>query len=640
LRNGRPLSEILAQSGARFLASDSKCRTVDPPSYLHDPGRDLVAELRDIHASPRDARRPVLMATGIYGSAKTELLQRALDAIPPAGPTLDVARVFITFDYDTQDALEPGGRDRFNAALLLRVFHAALTTLGPKLDFYHFLRNAHWEQFIDAATYLTPLADALGVQTLAVAVDKITNGVRDHMPTRADLETQTVTQLCDLFRWADIKREHLAAAPRGADDEATTAAVVIPILSCLYPRHARAAQRSDSDRTLLWLQADLAPCVSGRVHRVDPSSRPAVAARLLELSNRQQYAACGGHVLCAKVCAEVAEVPTSPDEEWDWLKACASIMTRDLSLKSCGRGLATMMAQAVSGMTFSELQKRHGDAAAPLDPFFPSESSVANLPLAVALSPNVFGQRSSLLDLEASPLIEAFRLWRKAATDALQQPNEEGMRKQFEQVVARGLVLRWAAFLAPTPPTPTQPAPPAPPPSVAFCAGRGAYLDPDGSLCWIELSDVAVCEPFTYVHGEVRTFPPPGGIPRSTPALVSAAATNPAVVSGGCVTVSSLPRPFEGFRHVYFTVRSHRSASPDAGGLGRLMPTDAPCLHVFWTPRSYTPEPSALEALLRKLRSSRGGAAAIGPCFDVVAFVNVQDCLTPSLAWTLTCADF
>jgi hypothetical protein len=114
--------------------------------------------------------------------------------------------------------------------------------------------------------------------------------------------------------------------------------------------------------------------VSGRVHRLDPSSRPAVAARLRELSDRQEYAACGGHFLYAKVCAVAAEVETSPDddddEECDWLEACTYMLTYDLSLKSCGRGLATMVAQVVSGMTFSELQKRHGDAAAPLDPFF------------------------------------------------------------------------------------------------------------------------------------------------------------------------------------------------------------------------------------------------------------------------------
>jgi hypothetical protein len=297
-----------------------------------------------------------------------------------------------------------------------------------------------------------------------------------------------------------------------------------------------------------------------------------------------------------------------------------------------------MVAQVVSGMTFSELQKRHGDAAVPLDPFFSSDSSAASLPLAVVLSPRVFPE-SRIWDLEASPLTEAFRAWRKAADDALERTSEEGMCKQFEQVVARGLVLRWAAFLAPTPPTPTQPTPPAPPSSVAFCAGRGAYLDPAGTLCWIELSDVAVCEPFTYVHVEARTFPPPGGIAPDSHTVASAAATSP-VVSGGYATVSSLPLPFEGFSHVYFTVRSHQFAS-DADALERLMPSDAPCIHVFWTPRPYTPEPSAVEALLRKLRSSRGGgAAASGPCVDIVAFVNIQDCFTPSLAWTLTCAGF
>jgi hypothetical protein len=112
------------------------------------------------------------------------------------------------------------------------------------------------------------------------------------------------------------------------------------------------------------------------------------------------------------------------------------------------------------------------------------------------------------------------------------------------------------------------------------------------------------------------------------------------VEGGGCAAVSALPRPFEGFNHVYFTVRSHQFAS-DADALARLvpaMPSDAPCIHVFWTPRPYTPEPLVVEALLRKLRPSRGDGAASGSCLDIVAWVNVQDRLTPSLAWTLACA--
>jgi hypothetical protein len=141
------------------------------------------------------------------------------------------------------------------------------------------------------------------------------------------------------------------------------------------------------------------------------------------------------------------------------------------------------------------------------------------------------------------------------------------------------------------------------------------------------------------------TFPPPGGIARNTYTMytvVSASSANPVVTGGGCVTVPSLPLPFAEFNHVYFTVRSHQFADADA--LERqmpVMPTDAPCIHLFWTPRPYAPEPSALDALLRKLRASRGdGAVTCGSCVDIVAFVNVQDCLTPSLAWTLTCAGF
>jgi hypothetical protein len=643
LRNGRPLNEILAQRGARFLASDPRFGTVGTFLYFHDADHDMVAQLRDIHACSTDGRRPVLMTTGIFGTGKTILLLRALDAIPPAGPTLDVARVYITFDFATGNALKPGGRYRFNAALLLRVFHAALTTLGPYVYFREFLDNADWAKFVDAAKYLPLLADALGVQTLAIAVDRITSGVRHQAPSGTDLEAQTVTQLCDLFKWADIKRVQQAAAPRGADDEAATPAVVIPILSCLYPRCARAAQRSDNDRPLLWLQAGLAPSLDEVANRVDPPSRPNLSARLLELSYRQQYASCGGHFrLCPAVCWTVAQAETSPERVRDRLKGAVDVLANQLTLKVPSE-FATMVAQAVSGMTFTELQKRHGHDAAPLDAFFPSDSSAANLPLAVVLSPSVQSSMRSFRDV--SPMTKAFEQWTEAADDALQQASSEGMRKAFEAMVVHGMALRWAAFLALTPPTLTQPTPPAPPPSVGFCAGRGAYLDPAGTLCWIELSNVAVCEPCTYqfVTGRLA-FPPPGGTKRATYALTAASVTHPVIEDGGSVAVSSLPRPFESSGHVYFTVRSHKFAS-DAGGLERLvqtLPSDAPCIHLLWTPRPYTPEPSIVDALLRKLRSSRGGggAAAVGPPLDIVAFVNVQDCLTPSLAWTLTCAGF
>jgi hypothetical protein len=636
LRDGRPLNEILSRNGDQFLASNPRFRTIRRSLYFHNAGRDLVAELRDIHTCPQDARRPVLMTTGMFGTGKTVLLLRALAAIPPAGPTLDVARVYITFDSTTRDTLHPGGRNCFNAALLLRVFHAALTTLGPDVDFMKFLDGANWRTFIDPAKYLPLLADALGVQTLAIAVDRITNGVRHQASSWTDLEAQTVTQLCDLFRWADIKRVQQPPSPRGgADEEAATAAVVIPILSCMHPRYARAAQRSDNDRTLMWLHADLAPCVNELVAHV---SRPLVAARFGELSYRQQYAACGGHFrLCAEVYVRVADPKASPELVRRALKLEVDMLVTCLTHNSYDRGLAMMVAQAIGGMTFRELQERHGDAAAALlDPFFQSDTVASNIPLAVVLSPRVWSPWRV-----PRPLDEVFDLWRDVAAEASQQTTVEGMRKSFGLMIAHGLALRWAAFLAPTPPTTLRPTPPAPPPSVAFCAGRGAYLDPAGTLCWIELSDVAVCEPCTCIQVAAGTFPPPGGIAPNTYTLTSAAATMTGVGGGGCVAVSVLPPPFEEFNHVYFTVRSHQSAS-DADALARLvpaMPNDAPCLHVFWTPRPYTPEPLAVEALLRRLRSSRvDGAAATPRCVDVVAWVNVQDCLTPSLAWTLACA--
>jgi hypothetical protein len=330
LRDGRPLDENLTQRGARFLASNPSFRTVQPSLYFHNVGRDLVAELRDIHACPRDARRPVLMTAGICGIGKTVLLLRALDAIPPAGPTLDVARMYITFDSTTAAWLQPAGRDCFNAALLLRAFHAALTTLGPNLTFMTFLDNADWVKFVDPAKYLPLLADALGVQTLAIAVDKITSGLRDHMPSGTDLEAQTVTQLCDLFRWADIRRAPQADASQGADGEATTAAAVIPILSCMDPRYARAAQRSDDDRTLMWLQTDLAPSLDEVADRVDRSSR--LATRLREVFYRQLYAACSGHFrLCASVHSRAGDSKVSRSALRDAFKREVDVLANHLA---------------------------------------------------------------------------------------------------------------------------------------------------------------------------------------------------------------------------------------------------------------------------------------------------------------------
>jgi hypothetical protein len=300
-------------------------------------------------------------------------------------------------------------------------------------------------------------------------------------------------------------------------------------------------------------------------------------------------------------------------------------------------GLATMVAQAVCGMPFKELHRRHRNATAPLDPFYQHDDAASNLPLAVALSPSLFG-KNGLKEMPSTPLIEAFLVWRDAANDALQQTNDEGMRKVFEEVVTHGLALRWAAYLAP--PRAHRP---------VFCAaGKGAYLDAADKLCWIKLTDVNVCEPCKHVEG--KPFPPPGGIIPNTYTLASSA-TNPGVEGGGCVAVSSRRSLFKGFNHMYFTVQMKRTVTQSnsrfASYGGKLkevmqsMPSDAPCIHLYWTPRRYDPNDDTLTTLLKEIRSSRGGdAAASGSCLDVVAHVNVEDCLTPSLAWTLTCAGF
>jgi hypothetical protein len=411
----------------------------------------------------------------------------------------------------------------------------------------------------------------------------------------------------------------------------TTAAGVIPVLSCYYPRYARAAE-SSSGRELVSLQVDLAPCVNDIIkHRPDLEQR---FNNELNIYYRQQYAACGGHfLLCAIVCTEVAKDQTSPDAVRDAVNRQVDKLMDQLA--ACGPGFVTMVAQAVSGMTFKELQDRHGDAAAPLDPFFQSENSASNLPLNAALSEHVWKK----VYRDRSPVHAAFDRWKTAGHDAMQQTSNEGMRKVFEAVVAHGLALRWAAFLEPSPLIDVKLFPP------GFCAaGKGAYLDAADKLCWIELCQVAVCEACALVAG--TTFPPPGGLTRNEYTLATDT-NNPVVEGGGCVSVSSLPDPFERVNHMYFTVQMKRTVTQASKefsayrtGLNRLvtaLPQNAPCIHLFWTVRPYNPEPSTLVALLTELRSSRSRGAA-DPPLDIVACVNVQHCLTPSLAWTLTCA--
>jgi hypothetical protein len=667
LRARRPLSTIL---GASFLASDPRFRKVEPSlnrdmarfPYVYNGGNDLVAQLRRVHAYRPDVRRPVLLNVGVRGSGKTMLLLRALEAIPRAEPTLDVARMYITFNSTTTDRLQSGGDECFKAALLLRAFHAALSTLGLHVDFKTFLDAADWEKFINPVAYLPRLADALGVQTLAIAVDEIAVGVEGHMPRGTDLAEATKTQLDDLFKWADIPGQS-AAAQAGADEVVprdVATAVVVPILSCYFPRYARAAE-TGSNRTLVPLQADLAPCVDDIIARVgQPPSESLLVKNLSEFAYRQQYLSCGGHfMLCGVVCNVVQELDTSPSQVQRALDNQVRLLVGQLTPRD--EGFATMMAQVVSGMTFNQLQQRHGDAAAPLDPFFQSDTSASNLPLIVAVSHQLWSADDSFK--VTSPLIDAFRLWKQSADRAVSQTYVDGIRKAFEEVVVHGLALRWAACLAPTPPTTATPGAPR---SVEFCAGRnacGAYLDSAGKLRWINLSSVMVCEPCTHVAAE--TFPTPGASIAPNTYTLATSPTNPVVEGGGSVSVSSLPDPLKGSDHVYFTVQTKHTVTGSsnqfaayAAGLPALasdMPGDAPCIHLFCTPQPYKPWDKTVVGLLQKLRpptppitpttattsTSVGDAArARAPPLDIVACVNVQTCLTPSLAWTLTCAGF
>jgi hypothetical protein len=178
----------------------------------------------------------------------------------------------------------------------------------------------------------------------------------------------------------------------------------------------------------------------------------------------------------------------------------------------------------------------------------------------------------------------------------------------------------------------------------------GAYLDAKGKLRWIDVWMAEVREPCT--HMAAGTFPPDSSIALSTYRLV--AAPTDAIIEGvGCVAVrvrSDCPSPnrFAKTDRLYFTVvlkpLDATSARAYADDFERLVATmsgddDAPCVHMFWTPQRRTPDRSTLEALLKRFRSLRGGKAA-GFCRDLVVCVSVDDYFTPSLAWTLACAEF
>jgi hypothetical protein len=121
--------------------------------------------------------------------------------------------------------------------------------------------------------------------------------------------------------------------------------------------------------------------------------------------------------------------------------------------------------------------------------------------------------------------------------------------------------------------------------------------------------------------------------------------TNTAVEGGGRVSVSSLPDPLKKTGHVYFTVQTKHTVNGSSNqfakyaavlpGLAKAVPHDAPCIHLFWTPLPYKPLDATFVNLLEHLRRPWRGIVR-----DIVACVNVKDCLTPSLAWTLTCAGF
>jgi hypothetical protein len=650
LRNGRSLDEMLRARGASFLASNPDFRTVRPSvdrdqafPYVYNGGHNLIAKISPLWTWRMCSHRSPLVAVGVRGSGKTMLLLRALDIFPRAQPKLDLARVYITFDSTTATPLRPGGRNCFRAAVLLRVFHAVLATLDLNVPFETFLSSVDWQKF-SSEGYLPRLAKALGVKTLAIAVDEFASGVRAHMPSgaaAADVHAQTEKELGRMFvYWG-------ALHPNEPKVTKETPAAVVPLVSCAFPRYVRAAVMATSHMACrLWV--DLAPCVDDMINQAEPSRRPHLAKCFRELFYRQEYAACGGHFqLCATVYAAVdRQAPRVVVRE---------ALQRQIGSLACelpprGPQFATMMVQAVIGMTFEQLQCRHGDAALPLDPFFQQHDSASDLPLAVALSPDVCGHSSFSV---ASPLTKAFHLWKDAAEGALQrQTTDEGMRKAFGAVIVHGLALRWAAFLVPPG---LRRAALLRPPALRHIEGPGAFavkgacLDTDGKLRWIDLSNVDVREPCKHVAAD--TFPPHDSIALSTYSLVTAP-TNAIVEGIGCVAVRGpsghrYPYLIAVAERMYFTVQlkpldtaSARAYVRDFKRLITKMPGDeVPCLHFFFTPQQSVPDLKTVKSFLKRLRAARGLGTGSDPR-DVVACVSVEDCLTPSLAWTFACAGF
>jgi hypothetical protein len=653
LRGDRSLREALKARGSVFLAPDPAFRALGDDVLTRDnakfpfvcrKGRPLAPELRDVIMIPlsANAHRPALLNVGVRGSGKTVLLLRALEAIPEAVPEWKFARIYVTFNATTTDAVAQGPH-AFAAGMLLRVFHAVLATLGADEDFVNFFLALDWTQFTDHEFLLPKLAEALGVQTLVIAIDEVALGVEMHSSHEANMECEVTTELRSLFSWAETPRPRTGGAPhlKAQTNNDQTPPVVIPIASCYYPRYAWAVA-SGGGRELRPLQVDLAPFLDDVVAQLEVDGRPDEARRFRDdLFVKQHYTACGGHfLLCASVCAEVLKKSPQSVLAVSLPAALGSqVNTLVPGLLRLNWGLATMLAQTVSGMTFRELQTRHGDVARPLDPFFQLEDGPSNLPLAVVMHKDICGHHSFK---SRTALNDAFALWIQAAREALHQSTTEmGVRNAFGEMIVHGLTLRWAAFLAPwvrtTPAGATAAA--GPDNGVGFCVGEGFFMDDDGNVCAIDLSLLRVREPCKYTCGQ--TFPPPSARDIALNTYTLAGDANSLGVEGvGCVA-ASLPAPFDQHHHAFFTVQLKHGVTDGSGHfadytenlpqvVGKMPndPNDAtPCIHLFFTPHRYTPQDGTIKEALLRLRRGR----------DVVACVNVHDCMTPSLAWTLAC---
>jgi hypothetical protein len=249
-------------------------------------------------------------------------------------------------------------------------------------------------------------------------------------------------------------------------------------------------------------------------------------------------------------------------------------------------------------------------------------------------------------------MTRAFHVWKDVVDDALQrQTTDEGMRKAFGAVLVHGLALRWAAVLEP--PLQRRAALVRPPvvrwlEDPGLFGVKGACLDTNGKLRWIDLSDVDVREPCAHVAADA--FPPHDSIAPNTYSLV-AAPTNAIVEGVGCITArvrsGRYPYLISTPERMYFTVVlkplnaiSARAYVRDFKQLIKKMPGDeVPCLHLFFTPQQSAPDLPTVKSLLKRLRSARGLGTGACPR-DIVACVSVEDCLTPSLAWTFASAGF